>query len=92
MDRLIFLVIGRGEGNARQSIEGYLTVWLWIFDWLIILGFPRGLMIRMAMGQRPWRLAAQQNLIDAGVERSAKQTPFETGAYVPGALQFLVYP
>ena len=77
MGRLIFLVIRIGYEDRGQPVEADFTIGLGVnlgCDAALALG---GFVILMGMLQGPGRLAAQQDLIDPGMERAQIEAPFE---------------
>src|SRR5690606_24532935 len=76
MDRLILLMVGVGEEDRRRLVESIDAIILRILDLLAVLCFFKLQMIGMVM-QRPWRPAAQDLEVEAGIEGAGEQTPAE---------------
>ncbi|BDD93836.1 hypothetical protein PanNE5_32760 [Pandoraea sp. NE5] len=90
--RLVLLVVGVRDEDRRQTIERELPIGLGVGDRLTLRGRQQALMIGLLAVNRPWHLAAEQLLLNAGHDRGHGQALLEPLLEVARLVQLFVQP
>ena len=72
--RLVFIVVGVRDEHRRQPVEGDHTVGFGVGDRLCLLPGHERLVVGVGVVQRPRRVAAERDLVNAGHQRAGEKT------------------
>ena len=90
--RLVFFVVGVSQIHAAGSVERYLAVRFWVFNGAARGGRLQALAVAAVMADGPRSAAAEQIHIQRVEPHGRPEPPFESGADIAGAVEFVVQP